>query len=52
MCEQVLPQLSEIASSEGGGEHLEILKLFAELCAHCTSTIENVESKVNSFYSN
>ncbi|XP_039294659.1 apoptosis inhibitor 5 [Nilaparvata lugens] len=37
MCELVLPRLSEVSSAdENSDPQLDILKLFAELCTHCT----------------
>ncbi|XP_075235301.1 apoptosis inhibitor cassowary [Lycorma delicatula] len=45
MCQQVLPVLSKITSSEEGSDpQLDVLKLFAELCAHCYSETNNPSS--------
>lgn len=41
MCQQVLPVLSKITSSEEGSDpQLDVLKLFAELCTHCNKLAE------------
>ncbi len=54
MCDQVLPVLSEVtkqaeAASEDLDVQLDVLKLFAELCAHC-GEMEQIESKLEKLY--
>ena len=56
MCDYVLPVLSEVtkqseaeAANEDLDVQLDVLKLFAELCAHC-GEMEQIENRLGKLY--